>query len=222
MYPPSTHDQEEAVAMLLFDEILETHERQRATLLECQRLFAAQVELAAVVREVSAAIRADLAAARDGTLIDGLKKDLAETIQFEGWVVTDKLDAATAKVEQWVSRADGTLATVGRVSEARAAESEDRLAKLVRESESRTLRMCADMISANEVMARNLEAAVLGKPPLPVTPPGASLVRRLRGWILTPFVLVRRWCIDAMPTAILLGSLSGFVYLLLALRNFMR
>ncbi|QCP47861.1 hypothetical protein FAZ95_00875 [Trinickia violacea] len=224
MYPPAKPEQEQARTALLFDRTLQIEREQRAILTEYQHALAAQMEFIALLREAGAEARIDLAAAQEGVRLDRVIEKLSAAVHENGYaalerLVTQELTAATTRLDRRLSVAEDKLIKLVRDSEAHASKADDKLARLIRESESRTSKMCADMVAASEVLARNLEDAVLGKPPIPVTPPGASRARRLLTWVLTLLVRVRRWCIDAMPPAITLLAIVEFGFLLLRLRD---
>jgi hypothetical protein len=53
--------------------------------------------------------------------------------------------------------------------------------------------------AALDTSIENLQAAVVGKPPLPIAPPGSSATERALVFTRSIWVRFRRWCVDAVP-----------------------
>jgi hypothetical protein len=93
------------------------------------------------------------------------------------------------------------------------------LAKLVdvhqMSAEARLKTMLLDAVAQVDLRINNLEAAVVGKPPLPALPIDATIGQRTRASVTRNFVRFRRWCIDAMPPLVFFGVALLLVLVLL-------
>ncbi|MGF7001346.1 hypothetical protein [Paraburkholderia sp. GAS32] len=93
------------------------------------------------------------------------------------------------------------------------------LAKLVdvhqMSAEARLKKMLLDAVAQVDLRINNLEAAVVGKPPLPALPLDATIGQRIRASATKTFVRFRRWCIDAMPPLVLIGVVLLLIGVLL-------
>lgn len=83
----------------------------------------------------------------------------------------------------------------------------------LKDSQDRIARVIANFNSDLDARISNLEAAVVGKPVLPVIPPDATDLQRLRLSVRIAIARLRRWSIDVTPPA----TLASIILLNLAL-----
>ncbi len=181
----------------------------RANIDHAQSSSRAYQELIDAIRAASVTFRGDIEDVMKGARLDEFLDKVGEAVHINGYAALDLLVKDELKASNELQDKRWTLA-------------KKEMTTMVVESEKRISKACADLAQAMQVNIHNIEAIAAGKPTLPVSLPGVSFAQRLRTAVLTPIVLFRRWCMDAMAPAVVLACFTIFIYVAFALRHLMQ
>lgn len=198
MFEPDPRDVEQLRTLLDLDAAQKIQQQQRDILREFRDATALLQAILREMHEARADLGRDLVASRTDMRFDTFLTEMAEAVHNNGYVALETL-----------------------VNESLKSTKED-LKQALKLSEATTTRIQADSIRAFETLVSNLQAAVAGKPPLPVTPPGRGIFKRVGLALVSALARFRRFCIDAMAPALTVASITLVAYLLLDLRHALR